>query len=95
MGRGLTQEAVRRNAAGAFLLSALLVLHPTPVQSQGDATVVRVVRVIDGNTIEVCCIAGRPEASRYIGVNAPETHHPAKGVEWYKEASTANAKLVA
>jgi len=54
-----------------------------------------VVRVIDGDTIEVCCIAWRRESVRYIGVNTPETHHATKGVEAYgKEAAEANAKLV-
>lgn len=57
---------------------------------------VRVVRVIDGDTIEVCCIGWKRESVRYIGINTPETQHPAKGVEAYgKEAAGANLKLVA
>jgi len=53
------------------------------------------VRVIDGDTIEVCCVFGDREKVRYIGINTPETKHPAKGVEYYgKEASEANRKLV-
>jgi micrococcal nuclease len=77
------------------LLSALAVLaspHRTDAQA---APVVRVVRIIDGDTIEVCCLAGRPEKVRYIGVNTPETKHPTKGVEAYgKEAKESNRKLV-
>ncbi len=42
-----------------FLLAALLALLPTPVTSQSDSAVVQVVRVIDGDTIQVCCIAGK------------------------------------
>ncbi len=41
-----------------FLLAALVVLLPTPVTSQGDSTTVQVVRVIDGDTIQVCCVFG-------------------------------------
>ena len=52
-------------------------------------------RVIDGDTIEVCCVGWKRESVRYIGIDAPETHHPTKGVEAYgKEAAEANARLV-
>ncbi len=55
----------------------------------------QVVRVIDGDTIQVCCIFGDREKVRYIGVDTPETHHPMKGIEPFgKEASEANRKLV-
>ena len=76
-------------------LGILLILLPAPVASQGDSTVVQVVRVTDGDTIQVCCIAGQREKVRYIGINTPETKHPSKGVEYFgKEASEANRKLV-
>jgi len=53
------------------------------------------VRVIDGDTIEVCCIGGNQEKVRYIGIDSPETHHPTKGVEAFgKEAAEVNRKLV-
>src|SRR5436189_1550948 len=39
-----------------------------------------VVRVVDGDTIHVR-VGTRVEKVRYIGVNAPEVHHPTKGVE--------------
>ncbi len=78
-----------------FLLAALLALLPAPVASQGDSTTVQVVRVIDGDTIQVCCIAGKREKVRYIGINTPETKHPQKGVERYgEEAAKANWMLV-
>ena len=90
------QSPSRRHAAGAFLFAALLALLPTPVASQRDSTVVQVVRVIDGDTVEVCCIGWKRESIRYIGINTPETHHATKGVEAYgKEAAEANRKLVA
>ena len=90
---------LRRRVAGALLLGAILGLFPTPSRPRDRGPKppisVRVVRVIDGDTIEVCCIAGRPEKVRYIGVNTPETHHPTKGVGRYgKEAAEANRKLV-
>jgi micrococcal nuclease len=54
-----------------------------------------VVRVIDGDTIQVCCVFGDREKVRYIGINTPEIHHPMKGVEPYgMEAAEANRKLV-
>ncbi len=78
-----------------FLLAALLGLLPAPVVSQGDSATVQVVRVIDGDTIQVCCVFGDRENVRYIGINTPEIHHPMKGVEHFgKEASEANRKLV-
>ncbi len=76
-------------------IAALLILLPAPVVSQGDSTTVQVVRVIDGDTIRVCCVFGDRVTVRYIGVDTPETHHPMKGVEPYgKEASGANRKQV-
>lgn len=81
---------------GRCSVAAILVLLPTPVASQRDSTAVQVVRIIDGDTIEVCCIGWKRESIRYIGINTPETHHATKGVEAYgKEAAEANRKLVA
>jgi micrococcal nuclease len=78
-----------------FLLAALLALLPTPVTSQGDSTTVHVVRVIDGDTIRVCCVFGDRVTVRYVGIDTPEIHHPMKGVEPYgTEAAEANRKLV-
>ena len=78
-----------------FLLATLLALLPAPVVSQGDSATVQVVRVIDGDTVQICCIAGKREKVRYIGINTPETKHPQKGVERYgEEAAKANWMLV-
>lgn len=57
-----------------------------------------VVRVVDGDTIDVRI----PEIGenyyvrvRYIGINAPELHHPRKGAEPFgREAADANSELV-
>ncbi len=76
-------------------LALLLILLPAPVASQGDSAQVQVVRVIDGDTIQVCCVFGDRVRVRYIGIDTPETHHPMKGVEPYgMEAAEANRKLV-
>ncbi len=78
-----------------WCLVLLLILLPAPVSSQSDPAVVQVVRVIDGDTIRVCCVFGDRVKVRYIGVDTPEIHHPMKGVERYgKEATEANRKLV-
>jgi endonuclease YncB( thermonuclease family) len=78
-----------------FLLATFLALLPVPVTSQADLATVQVVRVIDGDTIRVCCVFGDRVTVRYIGIDTPETKHPTKEVEPYgTEASEANRKLV-
>lgn len=51
----------------------------------------RAVRVIDGDTI----VLENGETVRYIGIDAPETEHPSKPIEYYgKEATETNRRLV-
>jgi len=80
----------------AWWLLLLLILLPAPVSCQTDSLLaVKVVRVVDGDTIQVCCIGWKQEKVRYIGINTPETKHPTKEVEHFgEEASEANRKLV-
>ena len=60
-----------------------------------DASVGRVVRVVDGDTIRVD-VGGRAERVRYIGVDTPESVKPGSPVECFgKEAARFNARLVA
>jgi len=68
---------------------------PLPTTTPTPAGVAaEVVRVIDGDTIEIA-IDGQLYKVRYIGVDAPETVHPAKPVEWMGlEASAKNRELV-
>jgi micrococcal nuclease len=74
----------------ALPLSALDAVTAAPVTL--DATVVR---VVDGDTVHVR-VGDRLEKVRYIGVNAPEVHHPRKGEEpGGREAWRANHRLVA
>lgn len=68
---------------------------PSPSASQSSTrTQAKVIRVIDGDTIEVE-IEGRKYTVRYIGINTPETVDPRRPVERYgKEASEKNKELV-
>lgn len=66
-----------------------------PLMAQPAGLTVRVVRVIDGDTIEVCCLEGGREQVRYIGINAPETRHSTRGEEpGGREAAALNRELV-
>ncbi len=88
---------------GAFFLSpkqlrivqiALQNLQPsvTPtVQTSLQISNVKVVRVIDGDTVEL----ETGETLRYIGIDTPETKHPNKPIQCYgEEAYQTNKKLV-
>jgi micrococcal nuclease len=62
-------------------LFALSFLSLLAASAAGAGTIEgTVVRVVDGDTINVQ-LADRVEKIRYIGVNAPEIHHPIKGAE--------------
>lgn len=62
------------------------------ILSDGERGVV--VRVVDGDTIEVD-LNGVRESVRYIGIDTPETVHPQKPVECFgREASARNRALV-
>jgi len=51
----------------------------------------KVTRVVDGDTIDL----STGERVRYVGVDTPEIHHPAKPVQCFgKEASEKNKELV-
>ncbi len=74
------------------LLSLLAAFPARAVPGVLDGTVIR---VVDGDTIQVR-IGARLEKIRYIGVNTPEVHHPTKGQEpGGREASEVNRQLVA
>lgn len=67
------------------------VLTPTPSIASGSAELATVLRVVDGDTVELS--DGRKV--RYIGVDTPELHHPTKGVQCFgKEAMEKNKELV-
>ena len=65
-----------------------------PEQPPSALVEAKVVRVIDGDTIEVD-IEGSLYNVRYIGIDTPETVHPQKPVEYFgKEAAERNRELV-
>jgi micrococcal nuclease len=82
------------------LLFGGLLLRDTVQQAHDDpgpasASVGRVVRVVDGDTIRVS-LGGREERVRYIGIDTPESVKPGTPVQCFaKKASAANARLVA
>jgi micrococcal nuclease len=60
----------------------------------GEASAGRVLRVVDGDTIQVQ-VGGRPEKVRYIGVDTPESVKPGTPVQCYaKRASAFNERLI-
>jgi micrococcal nuclease len=64
---------------------------PTIIITPNEKQRVKVIRVIDGDTIE---IEGKIKV-RYIGVNTPELHDPKKPIECFGQAaSDENKKLV-
>jgi micrococcal nuclease len=77
-----------------LLLALLPLLLAPPASSTAGSLDATVVRVVDGDTIQVR-IGGRLEKVRYIGVNTPEVHHPTKGEEpGGREATEVNRGLV-
>jgi micrococcal nuclease len=64
---------------------------PTPEPTATNRQTIKVVRVVDGDTIE---IEGGQKV-RYIGIDTPETVDPRKSVQCFgKEASDKNKELV-
>jgi endonuclease YncB( thermonuclease family) len=68
------------------LLGCRLVRVPTDAPLAGDEA--RVIRIVDGDTIEVT-LRGRSETVRYIGIDTPERGQPG-----YRAATEANRALV-
>jgi micrococcal nuclease len=65
------------------------------VASSIDTQSARVIRVIEGDTIEVDVARHQREKVRYLGINTPETTHPRQGVEPFgPEAREANRRMV-
>jgi len=86
---------VRRWRVVVLTVAGLLAPACTITTSNQPPPHVQVVTVTDGDTIWVCCLNGQREKIRYIGIDAPETQHPVKGVQEYgHEAKAANRTLV-
>jgi micrococcal nuclease len=88
---------VRKRAAIVVLAAAALTgcgSQGVDDEALGRSVRARVVRVIDGDTIEVS-VAGTEEDVRYIGVDTPETVKPETPVQCYgPQASAENHRLV-
>lgn len=64
------------------------IMHPERVSA-------RVVKIIDGDTIEVDLGGGNVRTVRYIGIDTPESVDPRRSVECFgKEASNMNTSIV-
>ncbi|MEN3203395.1 MAG: thermonuclease family protein [Atribacterota bacterium] len=84
------RKVPQRLSWGSILLFLILVLFYYTVSQRAPGEYI-VVRVIDGDTIEL----NTGEKVRYIGINTPELHHPQKGVEYFaREAYEANRRMV-
>lgn len=71
--------------------SAVPVLIPPPSSATNNSLAVKVVSVVDGDTIKI----ESGETVRYIGIDTPETKHPTKKVECFgQEAAQRNQELV-
>jgi len=82
-------------AAGCiFFLLCLFVVAVHPALS-GTLPRAYVTEVIDGDTIAVTFEDGAEAHVRYLGIDTPELHHPARGEEELgKEAAALNASIV-
>lgn len=70
------------------LLAAILVLSQIIYADVGNRA--KVVRIIDGDTIVVRMeMSHKYEKVRLIGINTPETKHPAKQVQYFGKEATA------
>lgn len=90
---GYTSRSPRARWALAIVLVVLLAVGALPADA-GKSLTGTVTRVVDGDTIHVE-LDGRVEKVRYIGMDTPELHHPARGEEpGGREAADINRRLV-
>jgi micrococcal nuclease len=75
-------------------ISVLALLFGAGIAEAGQTLLATVVRVVDGDTIEVRLPQGRTEKVRYIGMDTPEIHHPQRGEEpGGRRAAAVNRRL--
>ena len=70
------------------LLIGLASCSGSSTPPNGQADLVKIVKVIDGDTVDIALV-GRTERVRLIGVNTPETKHPTKPIECYGPEASA------
>lgn len=85
---GLAAAAIAALPAGG--ITAALPGIPTSADpAEGKATRVRVTAVVDGDTLRVEDLAGRPLGRvRLLGIDAPEVAHPPAPAECYADQAT-------
>jgi len=87
----LTLNLMRLFARCLPIILCSLLISGEPAQERLLGERYFVERVIDGDTIYL----GSGESVRYIGVDAPEIHHPSRGMECFgPEAAKRNRELV-
>ena len=85
---GLAAAAIALLAAGG-IKAALPGTPAGPDPTEGDSTQVRVTAVVDGDTLRVEDLDGRPLGRvRLLGIDAPEVAHPPAPAECYAEQAT-------
>ncbi len=71
--------------------AALLVLVPVPAAAQTVQSPAAVVRVVDGDTVDVQFEDGQTERVRLIGIDTPEVVDPRKPVQCFGREASAHA----
>lgn len=88
----------RRQLVGALVVTMGLFAVATATASCANQSlepgVARVVKVVDGDTLEVELDTGR-ERVRLLGIDTPETVHPTKPVECFGPEASARMKELA
>lgn len=87
----LREKRAQKRQTGGVASPPSTTALPSPRSDEGQFQEVKVVKVIDGDTVEI----ETGERVRYIGIDTPETVDPRKPVQCYgKEASAKNKELV-
>lgn len=75
--------------------SPIPTFKPQTAPANSNLVLARVIRIIDGDTIEVDLGEGNKKTVRYIGIDTPETVDPNRSDQCFgKEASAKNKELV-
>ncbi len=88
-------KEIGQNQPKEIQTSSPAIASPAATLTVSPFEKVRVLRVIDGDTVEIQNDSGSSKKLRYIGINAPETVDPRRDVQCFgKEASARNRELV-
>jgi micrococcal nuclease len=85
-----------RSALVVALAFMLATVAPSSIVAQHvDAPPATIIRVIDGDTLDIAFVDGHVERTRLIGIDTPETKHPSKPVQCYGPEATARTTELA